>query len=245
MNALASGGLIPAARRGSTITDLTAMEDLYVTYCGLAGVSAQDAKAEAAGLPPIDGLDLWPLLSGANTTGPRTEVWLGSGGAGDSDNSKSPIVQAYIRADGYKVLWGNVIENAWTGPFYRACVCGGGAPHSLVSAAPLPPTFTAFPLLPLSPPPSPAANATTNWCDTCPLDCGTIDKPTCLFNVLADPTEHDNVAEANPDIVAAMSARLQELTKGLFAPDRGQPATTLPCEASATKWGGFVGFFTP
>ncbi len=241
VNALASGGLIPAARRGSTITDLTAMEDLYTTYCGLAGVSAQDAKAKAAGLPPVDGLDLWPLLSGANTTGPRTEVWLGSGGAGDTDNSKSPIVQAYIRADGYKVLWGNVIENAWTGPFYRACVSRGlGRPLYLVAPRSCPPYAPSPPALS----PSPAANATTSGCDTCPLDCGTIDKPACLFNVLEDPTEHGNVAEANPDIVAAMSARLKELTTGIFAPDRGEPATSLPCEASASKWGGFVGYFT-
>jgi arylsulfatase B len=207
VNALAAGGLIPAAMRGKILQDWTAMEDLYATYCGLAGVGTEDDKAKAANLPPVDGLDLWPLLSGANATGPRTEVWLGSGGAGDSDNSKDPIVQAYIRADGYKVIYGNVIENTWTGPFYP--------------------------------------NATTNWCDTCPLDCGTIDKPTCLFNVLQDPTEHDNLAAANPAIVKEMAARLAELTKGIFAPDRGQPATDMACTASKNKWGGFVGWFTP
>jgi arylsulfatase B len=118
VNALASGGLIPTSMRGKTLEDWTAMEDLYVTYCGLAGVSTEDEKAKAAGLPGVDGVDLWPLLSGANSTGPRAEIWLGSGGAGDEDNSKDPIVQAYIRADGYKVLYGNVNENTWTGPFY-------------------------------------------------------------------------------------------------------------------------------
>jgi hypothetical protein len=42
-----------------------------------------------------------------------------------------------------------------------------------------------------------------------------------------------------------MSARLKALTKTLFAPDRGKPATDLPCKASQNKWGGFVGYFTP
>lgn len=82
----------------------------YTTFCVLAGIDPQDKAGEAAGLPPVDGIDLWPFISGANATAPRTEVWLGSNGAGDSDNSQHPIVQALIRADGYKVLWGNVIE---------------------------------------------------------------------------------------------------------------------------------------
>ena len=163
-----------------------------------------DKRAAAAGLPPVEGHNLWPLLSGANATGPRTEVWLGSGGAGDEDNSKSPIVQALIRADGYKVLYGNVIENTWTSAFYP--------------------------------------NATTNWCDSCPLDCGPADAPTCLFNVFSDPTEHDNVAAAHPAIVASMAARLAELQKGIFAPDRGQPSD-LACHAGTVTWQGFVGPF--
>ena len=241
VNALASGGLLPAAVRGTTLTDLMAMEDLYATYCALAGVEPGDARAAAAGLPPVDGHDLWPLISGANATGPRTEVWLGSGGAGDSDNSNNPIVQAYIRADGYKVLYGNVNQNTWTGPFYRAWGAGAGqARRRPVQASSLSPHSHAPP-----PPRFPLpANATTNWCDSCALDCGTIDRPTCLFNVLSDPTEHDNLALAQPAIVKEMAARLAELTKGLFAPDRGQPATDLACKASADKWGGFVGPFT-
>ncbi len=145
VNALASGGLVPASMRGTTLQDWTAMEDLYVTYCGLAGVGTEDAKARAAGLPQVDGYDLWPLLSGANATGPRTEVWLGSGGAGDEDNSKDPIVQAYIRKDGYKVIWGAVIENTWTGPFYPNASTNWCVPRSLPPPPPPLPRF-ALPL---------------------------------------------------------------------------------------------------
>ena len=117
------------------------------------------------------------------------------------------MVQGLIRADGYKVLYGNVIENAWTSAFYP--------------------------------------NATTNWCDTCALDCGTIDAPTCLFNVLDDPTEHVNLAATKPDIVAAMSARLKELQAGIFAPQRGKPNNKDACHAGDVTWKGFVGPFTP
>ena len=35
-----------------------------------------DQRAAAASLPPLDSLDVWPLLSGANTTSPRTEIPL-------------------------------------------------------------------------------------------------------------------------------------------------------------------------
>ena len=62
--------------------------------------------------------------------------------------------------------------------------------------------------------------------------------------MLTDPTEHDNLADSNPSILASMSARLKELQKGIFAPDRGLPATDLACKASKNQWGGFVGYFT-
>ena len=207
VNALAAGGLIPPAQVGTTTTAWMGTEDWYTTFCALAGVSPEDHVAAAAGLPPVDGVNLWPLLSGANSTPPRTEVWLGSAGAGNVDNSKEPIIQALIRADGYKLIHGLVNQDAWTGPFYP--------------------------------------NATTSWCDTCTLDCGPIDAPTCLFNVLDDPTEHNELSAQHPDIVASMAARLQELAKTVFAPDRGKEDTTNACHAGDVTWGGFVGPFLP
>ena len=207
VNAFASGGLIPAARRGTVENAFMGSEDWFRTFCSLAGADPEDARAAAAGLPPVEGFDLWPLLSGVNATPPRAEVWLGSNHPGDTDSSDSPMVQGLIRADGWKVLYGNVIENAWTSAYYP--------------------------------------NATTNWCDTCPLDCGTIDAPTCLFNILDDPTEHVNQAAARPDIVAAMSARLKELQAGIFAPDRGKPDDKDACHAGDVTWAGFVGPFAP
>lgn len=207
VNAFVSGGLVPASRVGAVENALIGTEDWYRTFCGLAGVDPTDAKAAAAGLPPVEGYDLWPLLSGSNATAPRTEIWLGSNHPGDTDTSDSPMVQGLIRADGFKVLYGNVIENAWTSAFYP--------------------------------------NASTGWCDTCPLDCGTIDAPTCLFNVFDDPTEHVNLAAARPEVVRAMSARVKELQAGIFAPMRGTVDNKEACKAGDVTWKGFVGPFHP
>ena len=90
--------------------------DWYVTYCRLAGGSpafcSSDPLAAASNLPPIDSLDLWPLLSGATTQSPRTEVPLELSGA-------SP---ALIVGD-YKLLVGqqggsNNSPGGWQGPRY-------------------------------------------------------------------------------------------------------------------------------
>jgi hypothetical protein len=75
----ASGGLIPASKRGTISNGLVAVADVYATLCGLAGVDPTDKAAEAAGLPPIDGLDISPMLIDATvdvSESPRKEVQL-------------------------------------------------------------------------------------------------------------------------------------------------------------------------
>ena len=43
----------------------------YATFAGLAKVDPTDVVAAASGLPPIDSLDVWPLVSGATAISPR------------------------------------------------------------------------------------------------------------------------------------------------------------------------------
>ena len=172
-------------------------------------LGAHAARGNAAGLPPVEGFDQWPLLSGSNATPPRTEVWLGSDSPrnGRGSAASHTFVQGLIRADGWKLLHDQITQDIWQGPLYP--------------------------------------NATTEghpWRNT-PLDCGTFEKPTCLFNVLQDPTEHDNQADRRPDIVAAMAARLAEIQETVFSPNRGQ-ASPLACDVSK-KNGGFVAPFLP
>ena len=48
--------------------------DWYATFAYLAGVSPVDHMAAASGLPAIDSLNLWDLISGKNATSPRDTV---------------------------------------------------------------------------------------------------------------------------------------------------------------------------
>ena len=47
----------------------------YATFCALAGVNKTDERGAEAELPPVDGLDLWPYLTGVAKHSPRTEVF--------------------------------------------------------------------------------------------------------------------------------------------------------------------------
>eukprot|EP00965_Chrysotila_dentata_P175388 5788812-Pleurochrysis_carterae.AAC.2 len=69
--AFVSGGFLPAAVRGTKLQGMVHIADWYGTLCALARVDARDARAAAAGLPPIDSVDVWPMLSGRNLTSPR------------------------------------------------------------------------------------------------------------------------------------------------------------------------------
>jgi arylsulfatase B len=77
--ALVTGGALPLSVRGTVDPSLVHIADFYATFCAFAGVDPTDHKAAAAGLPPIDSLDLWPLITGTNATSPRTEVPIAPG----------------------------------------------------------------------------------------------------------------------------------------------------------------------
>ncbi|KAG5185241.1 alkaline-phosphatase-like protein [Tribonema minus] len=95
-NAFIAGGFVPQAQRGSVAEGLIGVEDFYATFCTLAGVTPGDKKAAAAGLPPVDSLDMWPYLSGAVEASPRDLVVV-------SDGHRP---QAVIDRLGYKLIVG-------------------------------------------------------------------------------------------------------------------------------------------
>eukprot|EP01050_Picozoa_sp_SAG11_P022776 SAG11_NODE_4396_length_1913_cov_5.546223_3_plen_172_part_00 len=59
--------------RGRRLDGYVHVTDWYRTFCGLASVDPTDTPA---GLPATDSLDMWPYLSGAAPSSPRTEVLL-------------------------------------------------------------------------------------------------------------------------------------------------------------------------
>ena len=73
--------------------------------------------------------------------------------------------------------------------------------------------------------------------DTWKHDCGT----GCLYDVFDDPNEHRDLAQDQPQTVAKLSARLDQLNAGRYEPDRGQ-GDVAACVA-AEAYGGFYGPF--
>ena len=67
VNAFVSGGYLPAAVRGTKSEGMIHIADWYGTLNKLAGVvdPFTDKWAAASGLPPVDSVDVWPLVMGA------------------------------------------------------------------------------------------------------------------------------------------------------------------------------------
>lgn len=86
---------------------LTRKSSRYSTFAALANVDPTDEQAAAAGLPPIDSINVWPLLSGATTSSPRTEVHIGSNVGGDDANRTSgPTSVGGLIQPPWKILLG-------------------------------------------------------------------------------------------------------------------------------------------
>ena len=64
VRAFVNGGYLPSAMRGTQVDALMSVADFWATFAGLARVNTTDQKASLNGLPPIDSVDLWPVISG-------------------------------------------------------------------------------------------------------------------------------------------------------------------------------------
>ena len=103
VNAFASGGYLPKSMRGKKTDGYIHVADWYATFSSLAGVDPTDNRAAKAKLPPIDSFNVWPLISGQNSTSPRVDI---------------PISDTTLISGEYKILTGNVNLAGWTGPVY-------------------------------------------------------------------------------------------------------------------------------
>ena len=63
-------------------------------------------------------------------------------------------------------------------------------------------------------------------------DCGF--ESGCLFELLSDPTEHNNIAATNPAVVKRLRAAIEAANKTVFAPFR--PNSPHACAASLAKY---------
>lgn len=208
VNAFVSGGLVPESVRGTKQTGLMAAWDWFATIAGLAGVQdITDRRGEAAGLPPVDSLDMWPLLSGQAAESPRTELAIGDPAVPASDPSfrigAATLVGALIQGK-YKIIVGQLESSGWTGPMYPNVSFSG--------------------------------NPATDWLHTC----GNTSDTGCLYDIFQDPNEHVNIAQQEPEVFARMLARVDELQKSVFSPDRGS-VDFQACKVANSQHGGFWG----
>ena len=60
----AAGGALPAAAQKQSFGQLMAIADIHATICDMGGADPSDARGEAAGIPPVDGVSLLPVLTG-------------------------------------------------------------------------------------------------------------------------------------------------------------------------------------
>jgi hypothetical protein len=90
--------------------------------------------------------------------------------------------------------------------------------------------------------PNRSTAATNNTLDNYNLECS--DTEPCLFNVVDDMTEHDDVSAANPSVVAKMQARRNELLPTVWSNKwTGYESSCIPTSKAIAMYGGFVGPF--
>ena len=103
VNAFVSGGFLPAIMHGQKTNGYIHLADWYGTFCSIAGVDPTDTKAAAANLPPVDSFNMWPLISGKNSTSSRVDI--------------PASINALISGD-YKIMLGEMMFVGWTGPVF-------------------------------------------------------------------------------------------------------------------------------
>ena len=241
-----SGGAVPSSRRGTSYGGLVAVHDFYAILCSLAGVSTYDPLAAAAGLPPVDGMDLSVEL-------------LGSPAAAAALNGNAP--SRPIRRSELAIGTNDVEMGFVEGMFYEpqeedtsgiAAVGGGkstpplyklllGVVNQDAHSGPLSPNNTENATLSFW-----GGNPQRPWvADAFARDCGA---GGCLYDVRADPGEAHDLSKAPPgnESAAAMAQVLEYMHRRIEA-YRGTALLRVPGErdpaacVAAMGRGGFWG----
>ena len=146
--------------RGKTSEGFIHIADWYPTFCKMAGVDPSDS---GPGKFPVDGLDVWPIISGENVTTLHEEIVLGYNFSLQSNRNSTGAI---IVGD-YKLIVGQQANKP-------GC-------DSLM--------FTPIDY--------PCTNGTQG------KDCD----PYCLYNIIEDPGEKEDLSQSQPDILQKMLDR--------------------------------------
>ena len=229
--AFVSGGFVPPARRGAALSHLFSVADWYGTFATLAGEDTYDAEANATNaelarrglplLPPVDAVDHSAAILNGSAAAARTELHL---------SASAILVQRGTSL--YKLVVGEQIYSAYTGPIYPNC-SAGNATYDKVGVAQ--PVFTGLKVL------GEQVNFSKSRADEDRMlwlrDAGAGE----LYDVAADPTEHVELGAAQPTLLAELQALLTKRNLGLFDPDRG--AESIAACYEGLRNGGYYGPF--
>jgi len=246
VNAFVSGGFIPQEARGTKVEELGFVSDWYTTLSKLAGVDPEDELAAEYDLPPVDGKDLWPMITGK---GPgRSEIYV-------SENA--------IIVGQYKLLTGVLGYNVRTGSHYpnNTCACTDSYDAGCDCPQPGPSSGYWMPCVANETEPnrcleSARGEGSFSRFESYPrelehlggwtLDCskgkhGT--KKGCLYNIYEDPEEYHDLSEEKgyKERVFQMYQKLERYRKTNFNPPRGEE-NYIACIAGF-YYGGYIGPF--
>ena len=152
--AFANGGLLPDKMRGKTTEGFIHIADWYTTFCKLAGVHPSDS---GPGKFPVDGLDVWPIITGENSSTLHEDIILGF-----EFNGTGAII-----AGKYKLILGAQQSTLWD-PLQFPCITGTKGGN----------------------------------CD-----------PYCLYNIVDDPREKNDLSTSETTVLNDMLKRYQEYGK--------------------------------
>jgi len=182
--------------------------DWFETLAGFAQVDTLDLRAAAAGLPPVESYDMWPLISGRETQSRRAELVMATvtcpaylhGVCEDNDPKYSAMVGGVI-APPYKLVLGE-------------------SPHSTTLKAT---NWSVGPRLQdvqicLEP-----DTLGSNLWQAQPVveTCGDASDIGCLFNIYEDPGETTNLAAVMPDVFNRLNSIAISAAKTVYSPYRG------------------------
>ena len=206
-------------------------------------------------LLPGDGVDLWPYLSGANSTSARTELLHEAHKVGNKDGNGNAL-----RVGDYKIvlrtgsMWasGTDLRKLWPKSANDGWYGGPGSSDANTSGYSLPTGQSSQPwTVKCKPPP---ANFHSGF--PCEGPAGTVKtdaiSSACLFNVKDDPCEQHDVSLAEPAKLKELWARLayyRQTAVGFQAavksPDgKNCPRTNVSCGAGAAC-NGMTSTFEP
>lgn len=216
--AFVSGGFVPSELRGTRSGDkFVHVSDWYATFCALAGVDPRNDVFLSGRYRHVDGVDVWPLLTGSNATQPRLVTPTSEAGIFETSPER----------------WWKLVTLAGNSNYYteNATQITATSDPCLAGRQADPPQPGRTDQLVNGP-----AHAEKTGCPVCNATMP------CLYDILHDPMEENNVAASHPDVVArlqpVLAAYNDHYVPGHLDPAR-LSANYMPIDKG--EWRGFSG----